>query len=371
MRQRLGLAGALLRRPRLLVLDEPTNGLDPQGIQEIRELLLDLNRAGTTVFLSSHLLAEIEQLCTRVGVLDRGRLVLQARARASCGAPPAASRCTPLTSSRSASCSTASWRSTTGSGSWSASSDPAALNARLVRRRDPRHAAGCRAAHPRGGGARGDDRERRPVRGAASDPGRAASSCSCSRRTWATIAADRRAAGPGRGAAGGHRPRSAARHRAGVPVRGADRRHPLPARGARHRAAAVPADRGRDHRGGGDRRRGPAGDAALPAGPAGRPHPAAGRQAGRGHGVRRADRPGRGRHGVRPRHPAAGRRERHGHRSRQRLRQLDVDSRARGPHLPGARLRDALHARRRGDRAVPVHGRRVTARRGPRHAGGC
>ena len=78
MRQRLALAGALLRGPRLLVLDEPTNGLDPQGIQEIRELLLDLNRAGTTVFLSSHLLGEIEQLCTRVGVLDRGRLVLQA-----------------------------------------------------------------------------------------------------------------------------------------------------------------------------------------------------------------------------------------------------------------------------------------------------
>jgi ABC-type multidrug transport system ATPase subunit len=77
MRQRLGLAGALLRRPELLVLDEPTNGLDPQGITEIRELLLELHRDGTTVFLSSHLLAEVEQLCTRVGVLDRGRLVLQ------------------------------------------------------------------------------------------------------------------------------------------------------------------------------------------------------------------------------------------------------------------------------------------------------
>ncbi len=77
MRQRLGLAGALLRRPDLLVLDEPTNGLDPQGIHEIRALLLDLNSTGTTVFLSSHLLAEIEQLATRVGVLDRGRLVLQ------------------------------------------------------------------------------------------------------------------------------------------------------------------------------------------------------------------------------------------------------------------------------------------------------
>jgi ABC-type multidrug transport system ATPase subunit len=79
MRQRLGLAGALLRRPELLILDEPTNGLDPQGIAEIRALLLELNRTGTTVFLSSHLLAEIEQLATRVGVLDRGRLVLQER----------------------------------------------------------------------------------------------------------------------------------------------------------------------------------------------------------------------------------------------------------------------------------------------------
>ncbi|MBA8792632.1 ABC-2 type transport system ATP-binding protein [Friedmanniella endophytica] len=77
MRQRLGLAAALLRRPALLVLDEPTNGLDPQGIGEIRDLLLRLNAAGTTVFLSSHLLAEVEQLCTRVGVIDRGRLVLQ------------------------------------------------------------------------------------------------------------------------------------------------------------------------------------------------------------------------------------------------------------------------------------------------------
>ncbi|MCW2525415.1 MAG: multidrug transporer ATPase [Pseudonocardiales bacterium] len=77
MRQRLGLAGALLREPKLLVLDEPTNGLDPQGIREIRELLLALHSRGTTIFLSSHLLAEVEQLCTRVGVLDRGRLVLQ------------------------------------------------------------------------------------------------------------------------------------------------------------------------------------------------------------------------------------------------------------------------------------------------------
>jgi ABC-2 type transport system ATP-binding protein len=77
MRQRLGLAAALIRQPDLLILDEPTNGLDPRGIHEIRDLLLRLNAAGTTVFLSSHLLAEVEQLCKRVGVVDRGRLVLQ------------------------------------------------------------------------------------------------------------------------------------------------------------------------------------------------------------------------------------------------------------------------------------------------------
>ena len=79
MRQRLGLAASLLRRPRLLVLDEPTNGLDPQGIRDIRALLLELNANGTTIFLSSHLLAEVEQMCTRVGVVDRGRLVMQDR----------------------------------------------------------------------------------------------------------------------------------------------------------------------------------------------------------------------------------------------------------------------------------------------------
>ncbi len=77
MRQRLGLAAALLRSPRLLILDEPTNGLDPRGIHEVRTLLAELNSAGTTVFMSSHQLSEVEHLCTRVGVIDRGRLVLQ------------------------------------------------------------------------------------------------------------------------------------------------------------------------------------------------------------------------------------------------------------------------------------------------------
>ena len=77
MRQRLGLGAALMRAPKLLILDEPTNGLDPQGIHEIRELLRELNEGGTTLLLSSHLLVEVEALCTRIGIMDRGRLVLQ------------------------------------------------------------------------------------------------------------------------------------------------------------------------------------------------------------------------------------------------------------------------------------------------------
>jgi ABC-type multidrug transport system ATPase subunit len=76
MRQRLGIAAALLRGPELLLLDEPTNGLDPRGIGEIRGLLTELNEAGTTVVLSSHLLGEVDALCHRVGVMDAGRLVL-------------------------------------------------------------------------------------------------------------------------------------------------------------------------------------------------------------------------------------------------------------------------------------------------------
>ncbi|OIJ66820.1 ABC transporter ATP-binding protein [Streptomyces mangrovisoli] len=77
MKQRLGLAAALLRPRRLLVLDEPTNGLDPQGMREIRSLVRELASDGTTVFLSSHLLDEIEQVCTHAAVMARGRLVTQ------------------------------------------------------------------------------------------------------------------------------------------------------------------------------------------------------------------------------------------------------------------------------------------------------
>ncbi len=75
MRQRLGLAAALLRPRDLLVLDEPTNGLDPQGTREIRSLIRSVAEEGSTVFLSSHLLAEVEQVCSHVAVLSHGRLV--------------------------------------------------------------------------------------------------------------------------------------------------------------------------------------------------------------------------------------------------------------------------------------------------------
>jgi ABC-type multidrug transport system ATPase subunit len=85
MRQRLGLAAALRRAPRLLILDEPTNGLDPHGMREVRDLLVELVAGGTTVFLSSHLLAEIELICTRAAIVDRGRLVAQDRVEALLG----------------------------------------------------------------------------------------------------------------------------------------------------------------------------------------------------------------------------------------------------------------------------------------------
>ncbi|WP_353826313.1 ABC transporter ATP-binding protein [Agromyces sp. SYSU T0242] len=77
MKQRLGLANALLMPRELLVLDEPTNGLDPQGTREVRSLIRSFAADGTTVFVSSHLLAEVEQLCTHVGVMSAGRLVAQ------------------------------------------------------------------------------------------------------------------------------------------------------------------------------------------------------------------------------------------------------------------------------------------------------
>ena len=77
MKQRLGVAAALLKDPQLLILDEPTSGLDPQGTVEMRELIKELRRDGRTVLLSSHLLNEVELTCDRVGVITAGRLVAE------------------------------------------------------------------------------------------------------------------------------------------------------------------------------------------------------------------------------------------------------------------------------------------------------
>lgn len=75
MRQRLGIAQALLNRPRLLILDEPTNGLDPQGIKELRAFIRRLADQGLSLFVSSHLLSEIQQMCDRVAIIARGELI--------------------------------------------------------------------------------------------------------------------------------------------------------------------------------------------------------------------------------------------------------------------------------------------------------
>ncbi len=76
MKQRLGLAQALLHQPRVLFLDEPTDGVDPVGRKEIRDLLLEERRKGVTIFVNSHLLGEVEQLCDRVAILRKGELVI-------------------------------------------------------------------------------------------------------------------------------------------------------------------------------------------------------------------------------------------------------------------------------------------------------
>jgi ABC-2 type transport system ATP-binding protein len=77
MKQRLGVAAALLKDPDVVVLDEPTNGLDPAGMRDMRGLVVDLGRQGRTVILSSHLMAEVQEVCDRVGVIVRGRLVVE------------------------------------------------------------------------------------------------------------------------------------------------------------------------------------------------------------------------------------------------------------------------------------------------------
>ena len=79
MLQRIGLAQALINEPRLIVLDEPTAGVDPAGSRQIRDLIVDLRRRGTTVLLSSHLLAQVQEVCDRVGILADGVLVREGR----------------------------------------------------------------------------------------------------------------------------------------------------------------------------------------------------------------------------------------------------------------------------------------------------
>ncbi|MCL5935313.1 MAG: ABC transporter ATP-binding protein, partial [Firmicutes bacterium] len=77
MRQRVGIAQAILHQPKLLFLDEPASGLDPQGTKEIRELLLMLNQDfGTTIFMNTHQLSEVTKICTNIGILNHGKLLL-------------------------------------------------------------------------------------------------------------------------------------------------------------------------------------------------------------------------------------------------------------------------------------------------------
>jgi ABC-2 type transport system ATP-binding protein len=77
MRQRLGLARSLINNPKILFLDEPTLGLDPQGQEDIQQLLKKLNSNGVTIFISSHHLSEISNLCTRVGIINKGKLIAE------------------------------------------------------------------------------------------------------------------------------------------------------------------------------------------------------------------------------------------------------------------------------------------------------
>lgn len=96
MKQRLGVAAAMLGSPDLLVLDEPTNGLDPAGMADMRRLIEELAGEGRTVLLSSHLLAEVQEVCDRVGIIDRGRLLVQSTVGELLGAAAIEVRATPL-----------------------------------------------------------------------------------------------------------------------------------------------------------------------------------------------------------------------------------------------------------------------------------
>jgi ABC-2 type transport system ATP-binding protein len=96
MKQRLGVAAALLGEPELLVLDEPTNGLDPAGMADMRRLLVDVAAGGQTVVLSSHLLAEVQEICDRVGVIAGGRLLAESTVRELRGGTAMLVRAEPL-----------------------------------------------------------------------------------------------------------------------------------------------------------------------------------------------------------------------------------------------------------------------------------
>jgi ABC-2 type transport system ATP-binding protein len=85
MKQRLGVAAALLKDPQILILDEPTNGLDPHSVVNIREVILEFRRRGRTVLFSSHQLSDIERLCDRIGVINKGKLVAQGTVSSICG----------------------------------------------------------------------------------------------------------------------------------------------------------------------------------------------------------------------------------------------------------------------------------------------
>ena len=262
MKQRLGLAAALVRRPPLLVLDEPTNGLDPQGIRDIRELLLGLNRAG-----HDDLPLQPPPGRDRADVHPRrrarprppraagghGRTSARSRGSSACAPPTSAppSRCSTAGSS-SAGPARSSYAPTTPPSSTPDSSQPACVSPGSNRCAAP-SSRSCwkRPRHD-------------PGRGAQADP--AATDVGDHRRP-------QRPADPGRDPARGDRPRPAPGHRPALPLRRPHRRHAVPAGGPRHRAPPVPARRRGGRRRGLDRRRGAERHPSLPAGAAGLPAP--------------------------------------------------------------------------------------------------
>jgi ABC-2 type transport system ATP-binding protein len=95
MKQRLGIAAALIKEPDILILDEPTNGLDPQGMVDVRNLIVELGKGERTVLISSHLLGEVEQMCTRIGVIQKGKFVAEGTIDELRGAATLTVRATP------------------------------------------------------------------------------------------------------------------------------------------------------------------------------------------------------------------------------------------------------------------------------------